>query len=170
MQRLLPLLLFVSMIQIAKGQLIPELEKRNGFKDIKLGTPVDSVKGLKFKKDFKEKDEFDAKLYSVDHPGYAKIGEVSVNKIELKAYKNLIYEILVVADKDTRLMKALESIYGIANYDEKRETYFWRSETLILKFQPHNKHKLEMVYISYLIHNKMKEDKGKKVVDIADDF
>ena len=170
MQRTLLFVLFIATVPVAKGQLIPELEKRNGFKDIKLRMTVDSLKGVKFKKDFKEKDEFEAKLYSIDHPDYAKIGEVAVTKIEVKTYKDLIYEILVITDKDTRLMKALESIYGRADYDEKGETYFWRSQTLMLKFRPHHKNKLEMVYISYLIHNKMKEDKGKKVEDIADDF
>lgn len=170
MQRNFLLFLLLATLQVANGQLIPELEKRNGFKEIKLGMVVDSLKGVKFKRDFKEKNEFDAKLYSVDHPDYATIGEVDVTKIEVKTYKNFIYEILVITDKDTRLMKALESIYGPADYDEKGETYFWRSQTLILKFRPHHKNKLEMVYISYLIHNKMKVDKGKKVEDIADDF
>ena len=93
--------------QMSKGQSIPELERRNGFKDIKLGMVVDSLKGVKFKKDFKERDEFDAKLYSVENPDYAKIGEVGVSKIEVKTYKNLIYEIQVVTEKDVRLMKAL---------------------------------------------------------------
>ena len=163
-------LILVIPVLIAKSQQNPELERRNGFKDIKLGMLADSVKGIKFKKDFKEKDEFESKLYSVEHPDYSKIGEVSVNKIEIKAYKGLIYQIHVVTDKDPRLMKALESIYGIATYDIKRETYFWKGQTLVLKFKPHNKNKLEMVYSSYLVINKMKEDKGKKVEDIAEDF
>ncbi|MBT1703422.1 hypothetical protein [Chryseosolibacter indicus] len=147
-----------------------ELEKRHGFKDIKLNTPVDSVKGVKLKKEFKERNEFDAKLYEVDHPAYKKIGEVNVKQVELKAYKGLIYQIFVVADKDPRLMKALESIYGKADYDMKNETYFWKGSSIMLKFKSHSKNELEMVYDSPVVYSKMKEDKAKKIENIADDF
>ena len=152
------------------AQDVNELEKRNGFKDIKLATPVDSVKGAKFRKDIRENDEFDAKLYAVEHPDYEKIGEVPVKKIELKSYKGLIYEIVVVTDKDPRLMKALESIYGLAEYDMKRETYFWKGNGVTLKFRSHSRYNLEMVYNSLLIRKMMKDDKTKKVEAIADDF
>jgi hypothetical protein len=147
-----------------------ELARRNGFKDIKLTMPGDSVKGAKFKKDFKERKEFEARLYEVDHPDYKKIGEVNVNKVEIKTYKNLVYEILVVADKDPRLMKALESIYGQAEYDLINETYFWRADNLSLKFRSHSKNQLEMLYTSTIVLKMMKADKGKKVEAIADDF
>jgi len=132
--------------------------------------PVDSVKGVKFKKDIKEKDEFPAKLYATEHPDYSKIGEVAVNRVELKAYKGLVYEITVIAEKDTRLMKALESIYGKANYDQLNELYFWTADNLIMKFKSHSRNQLEMVYTSHIVHKMMKEDKNKKVEDIADDF
>ena len=152
------------------SQDIAELDKRNGFKDIKLGYPIDSVTGYKLQKEFKEKDEFPAKLYNVENPDYEKIGEVKVNKVELKTYNDLIYEIKVVANKDSRLMKALESLYGEADYDVKNDTYFWKTENLILKFQSEGKNRLVLLYISYGIHRTMKDDKNKKVEDIANDF
>lgn len=152
------------------SQDISELDKRNGFKDIKLGSPIDSVTGYKLQKEFKEKDEYPAKLFSIDNPEYEKIGEVKVNKVELKTYKDLIYEIKVVANKDSRLMKALESLYGKADYDLKNDTYFWKTENLILKFQSEGKNKLVLLYVSYGLHRMMKEDKDKKVDDIANDF
>jgi hypothetical protein len=155
---------------ILSAQNMSELERRNGFKDIKLGIAPDSLKGLKFKKDFKEKDEFEAKLYSVENEAYGKIGEVNVDKIEIKTYKNQIYQIHVVTDKDTRLMKALESIYGKSEYDMKRETYFWKGSTLILKFKSQSKTKLQLIYTSYAVLDQMQLDKNKKVQDIADDF
>ena len=167
--KLLPLLILFFAFT-ASAQKINELEKRNGFKDLKLGMPVDSIKGIKLKKEFKERDEFDAKLYSVDDPLYASIGEVAVNKIELKAYHDKVYQIHVVTDKDPRLMKALESIYGIAQYDMKRETYFWTGQTLVLKFRSASRNQLEMIYTSFLVLNEMKSEKDKKVTDIADDF
>jgi hypothetical protein len=152
------------------AQNLNELEKRNGFKDIQLGSIADSVKGVKLKKEFKERDQFPAKLFSVDHPTYNQIGEVKVKEVEVKAYKDLIYEIQVVTDKDPRLMKALESLYGKPDYDMKNETYFWRSEKLILKFRAHGKNHLELTYYSYPVAALMKEDKEKKVDDIANDF
>ncbi|MEO5602476.1 MAG: hypothetical protein ABIR06_16260 [Cyclobacteriaceae bacterium] len=155
----------------ATSQDIAELERRNGFKDLKLSMPVDSIKGeKKFKKDFNEQNQYPSKLYTYEDPDYIKIGEIPISKIEFKTYKNLIYQIHVVTDKDTRLMKALESIYGTADYDMKKETYFWKGQTLILKFRSHSRNQLELVYTSYLMLNLMKADKGKKVEDIADDF
>lgn len=170
MSRFSLFIFFLSAAIITIAQEVTELERRNGFKDIKLGMVVDSLKGIKFKKDFKERDEFDAKLFTVENADYEKIGEVDIKKIELKTYKNLIYEIIVIADKDPRLMKALESIYGKSEYDMKQETYFWKGTNITLKFRSHSGSKLEMIYTSYLVHKMMKEDKGKKIEDIADDF
>ncbi len=164
------ILLFVLIVNGALAQDLTELDKRNGFKDIKLGISVDSIRGAKLKKEFKERDEFPAKLFEVVNPAYEKIGEVSVKSVELKTYKNLIYEIHVVVDKDTRVMKALESLYGKSEYDMKSEIYFWKTKNLVLKFGPSGKHHLELTYISYPIHKMMTEDKGKKVDDIAEDF
>ena len=153
------------------GQDIAELERRNGFKNLKLGMHIDSVQGeKKFKKEFREQDEFVASLYSVEHPDYQKIGEVPVSRVEVKTYKGEVYQIHVITDKDPRLMKALESIYGPSDYDLKKETYFWKGKTLILKFRSFSRNQLEMIFTSYLLLNKMKQDKGKKVEDIADDF
>jgi hypothetical protein len=164
-------LLFMLIAFVSSAQKkIAELEKRNGFKDLKLGMPIDSVRGWKLKKEFKEKDEFDARLYSVEDPLYASIGEVKVNSVELKTYKDQVYQIHIVTDKDPRLMKALESIYGIAEYDMKRETYFWKGQTLVLKFRSYSRNQLEMIYTSFNVLNQMKDDKGKKVQDIADEF
>lgn len=169
LRRILPptLLVLITTI-ISFSQNIGELEKRNGFKDIKLGMIVDSLKGTRLKKEFKEKEEFPAKLYSVEGTEYANIGETKVAKVDVKTYKDLIYEINVITSKDPRLMKALESIYGKADYDLKRETYFWKSENLILKFRSHSKSQLELVYISYPVLKQMKVDKDQKIDDIAD--
>lgn len=165
------LLIILATCFSATSQDIAELERRNGFKDLKLGIPLDSVKGeKKLKKEFKEQGEFLSRLYGVEHPDYKKIGEVGVNRVEIKTYNDLVYQIHVVTDKDPRLMKALESIYGTADYDIKKETYFWKGNTLVLKFRSLSRNQLEMTFSSYLILKMMKQDKGKKVEDIADDF
>jgi len=166
--RILVLVLFAFSNSFGQG--LSELDKRSGFKDIRLATPVDSVKGSKLIKEFKERDEFPAKLFEVENADYEKVGEVKVHKVELKTYKDLIYEINVITDKDERLMKALESLYGKSEYDMKNETYFWKTDSLILKFKSQGKHRLQMLYISYNVHKMMRGDKDKKVDDIANDF
>lgn len=167
-----PTIFFVLLMSgfLSFAQDISELEKRNGFKDIKLATPVDSVKGARYRKDIREAGEFEAKLYTVEDPAYEKIGEVAIKKLELKAYRGYIYEITVVTEKDPRVMKALESIYGLAEYDMKNETYFWKSDDITLKFRAHNRNSLELIFHSALVRKMMKEDKEKKVEAIADDF
>ncbi len=170
MIRQLTFLLFAGIVVSGHGQGIEELDKRHGFKDIRLGMHADSVLGGKLKKEIREQNEFPAKLYEVDHPSYDRIGEVKVKRIEMKAYKDSVYEISVIVDKDPRLMKALESVYGKADYDMKNETYFWKTENLILKFRSSGKNHLELLYTSFIIHRMMKDDKNRKVEEIANDF
>lgn len=147
-----------------------EFDKRNGFKDIKLASPIDSVKGTEFKKDFKEKGNYPAKLYIVDHPDYKSIGEVAIHKIEIKTYKGLIYEILVITEKDERLMKGLERALGPSGYNVRDETYNWSGKKGSLKFRSHSKNELELLYNSFVVYALMKEDKSKKIDDISDDL
>lgn len=160
----------VAMISTAYGQNVAELERRNGFKDIKLGIAVDSIKGTILEKEFKERNEFPAKLFRVENEAYNTIGEVKVSRVELKSYKDTIYEIGVWTAKDPRLMKALESLYGRADFDMKNDTYFWKTDNIILKFKAEGKSKLVLTYISPPVHKAMKADKDKKVDDIANDF
>lgn len=147
-----------------------ELAKRNGFKDIQLGTPVDSVVGSKFKKDIKEKNEYPAALYEVDNPEYKSIGEVKVKKVELKVYKGLIYQIDVITNKDTRLMKGMEKAYGKPKYILPTDSYNWVADSLSLTFKDHSKKEIKLTYRSYPVLKMMRVDKGKKIDDIADDF
>jgi hypothetical protein len=147
-----------------------ELARRNGFKDIKLGDPVDSVKGAVFKKDFIELKEFPAKLYEVEHADYQKIGTVEVKHIELKTYKGYIYEINVSTAKDPQVMKALEKSYGKATYSIREERYYWRApDTLSLIYKGH-KHKIDLTYRSAPVRKMMFADKGKKLEEVAEDF
>ncbi len=149
---------------------LTELDKRNGFKQIKMGMPVDSVPGSRLKKTFTEKGNHPAELYEVVHPDYQFIGEVKILKLELKAYRGMVYEIRVLTEKDPRLMKALESNLGPPAYDVRNKRYTWNGKNLSLSFRPAGKNDLELLYVSYVIHNLMKEDKKQKVQDIADDF
>lgn len=167
--RLLFLFIFISQALFGQDNLT-ELDRRNGFKQIRLTMPVDSVPGVKLKKEFTEKGNHPAALYEVIHPDYQSIGEVKIHKVELKAYKGQVYEIVVITDKDPRLMKALEGSLGPATYDVRNRRYTWTGKNLSLAFRPVGKNQLELRYVSYLIQASMKADKKKKVEEIANDF
>ncbi len=152
------------------AQDLAELDRRNGFKDLKLGTSIDSVKGASFKKETKEKNEFPVKLYLVDNPEYKNIGEVKVKRVEVKTYKDLVYEIVVIVNKDTRLMKGMQKSFGKPIYIVPTETYNWKTDNLSLTFQNHSKNELRLAYRCYPILKMMRADKGKKIDDIASDF
>lgn len=146
-----------------------ELDRRNGFKDIKLASPIDSVKGVTFKKDFKH-NGLPVKLYVIEHEDYASIGEVKVNQIEASTYKGLIYQLVVITEKDTRLMKGMESALGKPVYNVRDESYNWAGQNVGLKFRSHSKNQLSLDYNSSIIGKMMQEDKKQKVKDIANDF
>ncbi|MBZ0247465.1 MAG: hypothetical protein K8H85_16100 [Cyclobacteriaceae bacterium] len=164
------ILLFLLAQFVCLAQDDSELAKRNGFKDIILGMPVDSVVGSKFKKDILEKNEFSAALYEVDNPNYKNIGEVKVKKLELKSYKGLVYQIDVITHKDTRLMKGMERLYGKPKYILPTDSYNWTADSLSLTFKDHSKREIKLTYRSYPVLMQMRIDKGKKIDDIADDF
>ena len=162
--------LFLCITTAAVSQDGEELMKRNGFKDLQLGSEIGTVVGATFKKDIKEKNEFPAKLYQVKNPEYASIGEVIVKKVEVKTYKDFVYEINVITDKDTRLMKGMEMAYGKPVYIIPTDTYNWKAETLSLTFKNNSKKTILLTYRCYPVLKMMAEDKGKKIEDIADDF
>ncbi len=163
-----PILLLITFSVLSQD--VNELARRNGFKDIKLGSLVDSVKGAVFQKEFVELKEFEAKLYEVKNDAYKKIGDADVKSVELKTYKGLIYEIIVTTPKDPRIMRGLEKSYGKAAYNLRTEHYAWRApDQLSLVFKGHNK-ELKLIYKSIPVVKMMYADKKKKVEEIADDF
>jgi hypothetical protein len=166
------LILFMMIISqvLASAQDTAELARRNGFKDIKLGTPIDSIKGAQFKKEIKEKYEFPAKLFEVENEAYKNIGDVKVRRIELKTYKDLIYEIVVITDKDTRLMKGMIKSFGQPKYILTTDTYNWLAQDLSLTFRDYSRNEIKLTYRSYPVIKMMYADKGKKIDAIAEDF
>jgi hypothetical protein len=147
-----------------------ELDRRNGFKDLKLNMPIDSVKGAEFKKDVKEKNEFPAKLWEVENDEYKSIGEVKVKSVEVKTYKDIIYEIVVTTHKDTRLMKGLMRSFGQPKYILTTDTYNWVGETLGLTFNGQARNEIKLTYRCFPVIKMMFADKGKKIDEIAEDF
>lgn len=146
-----------------------ELDRRNGFKDIKLGSTIDSVKEAVFKKDIIELKMFPAKIYETKHTGYKSIGEVAVKKLQLKTYKGLIYEINVYLPKDPRVMQGLEKSYGASTFSVRMRAYYWKAENLSLVFKGDGK-KIHLTYKSAPMLKMMHEDKNKKVEQVAEEF
>jgi len=160
------LILFNACLQ---AQNTSELDRRNGFKDIKLGSPIDSVKDAVLKKDIIELKMFPAKIYETRHTDYKSIGEVAVQKLQLKTYKGLIYEINVYLPKDPRVMQGLEKSYGAATYSVRMHAYYWKAENLSLVFKGDGK-KIHLTYKSAPMLKMMHEDKSKKVEQVAEEF
>lgn len=152
------------------SQDIQELERRMGFKDIKLGADISTIEGAEFKKEFKNKEDVSAKLYRVVHKNYESIGDIKVRSLELNVYRHKIYEIVVVTDKDPRLMKSLEEAFGRAEYNVRSDSYIWLAESLSLSFTSRSKKELEMVYRSASVIKQMKEDKRKDIKKLSSDF
>lgn len=170
MTRVIIFLAALFLNTVATAQDSAELNRRNGFKEIKLGTPIDSIRGAVFKKEIKEKNEFPAKLFEVEDESLMSIGEVKVRKIELKTYKDLIYEIMVITDKDTRLMKGMKKSFGEPKYILTTDSYNWLAENLSLTFKDHSRNEIRLTYRCYPVLKMMVADKGKKIDDIAEDF
>lgn len=165
---LLPILLISTNLVIAQNS--AELDKRNGFKDIKLGSIVDSVKGLVYKRDITTKDGQVLKVHITEHPDYKKIGEVEVEEVELTSYNSMIHTIKVRTVKDLRLMKGMEMALGKAEWDVRNEQYLWKGTQLGLTFKSVDKNEIELTYTSIPVIQQMKTDLKKKVEEIADDF
>lgn len=168
MKQFLSLMLF-TITSTLLAQDVNELERRNGFKEIKLGISIDSVKGATFKKDIIERKEFQAKLYETEYPEYMIIGDVEVKRISIKTYKGLIYEMDVITVKDPKVMRGLEKSYGKATYSIRTESYYWKGQTLNLIYKGHRKD-IKLTYRSSPVIRMMYEDKGKKVEEVAVDF
>jgi hypothetical protein len=151
------------------GQDVSELDRRNGFKSILLGSPIDSVKNAEYKKDIIERKEFAAKVYETDHPDYKTIGEVPVKKVQLNTYNGLIYEIHVYLHKDPRVMQGLEKAFGAATHSMRMNAYYWKSEKLSLIYEGEGK-QIHLTYRSAPIIRMMYADKNKKVDDVSQDF
>lgn len=166
--RVLPILILI-IVHVAHAQDVTELERRNGFKEIKLGMLIDSVKSAEFKKDLIERKEFPVKQYETKHPDYMTIGDVPVKLISLKAYKGIIYEIDVITGHDPKVMRGLEKSYGKATYSLRTESYYWKAQTLTLVYKGHRK-EVKLTYRSVPVIRMMYVDKGKQIEEVADDF
>lgn len=170
MVRMLWVLLFLVSIGVS-GQGLDELEKRNGFKDIKLMSLVTKYEGLELKKEGVEDERFpNTTIYSAKKGYYETIGKLKIYDLEVYAYKDSIYQINVVTEKDPNLYKGMKKLFGEPEYAYGSERYYWGTDKLRLAYGSYSRNKIEMVYFSHLMVEKRKQEKKQVVEDIADDF
>ncbi|MDH5396573.1 MAG: hypothetical protein OEX02_00395 [Cyclobacteriaceae bacterium] len=155
-----------------KGQSVEELDKRNGFKDIKLNSEITQYDELEFKKKIKDEVFPDAKLYVNKKGSYTTIGNIPVIGVEVSTYKDRIFQIRVETDKNTNLYKGLATAFGEGSWSLRKKAYVWSAENLSLVFRSvgKNKESLELIYYSYVMVRERKEEKKEYVREVSDDF
>ena len=147
-----------------------ELDKRNGFQDIKLASAVGDYEGLEYEKDIEDKIFPEAKLYAAKKGYYESIGSLKIYDLEVKVYRDSIYQIRIVTEKDPNLYKGLKGIFGEPEYAYGTNKYYWQSDKIKLLYSSHSNNKIEMVYNSFVMREKLKEDRKEVVDDIMSDF
>ena len=78
---------------------------------------------------------------------YTSIGSVKVHAVELKTYKDKIFEIRVETDMDPKLYQGLVKILGEdGKWSARNKSYYWGSDNLNLQFKKISKKRLQLLY------------------------
>jgi hypothetical protein len=150
------------------AQNVAELNNRNGFKDLKMNSSVLDYKGLEFKKDIVDNLYPEAKLYVPIKGYYESIGSLKIYDLQVKTYRDSIFQIIVVTDGD--IYKGLKAAFGEPEFHYRAKYHYWMAENLRLSYISPKKNKLELRYESFLMREKLKKDKREVVEAIVDDF
>ncbi len=145
-----------------------ELDKRNGFKNIKLLSKATDYPELKFNKNQEEEDKA---VYIRSSGALQKIGTIPIKELNVYTYKGLIYRIEVSTGKNTTLYKGLTKAYGKAEFAVVSNVYVWKGEKVALTFASQKGGKrVVMNYTTPLIKDIIKQDEEQKLKDLSDDF
>lgn len=166
--RILLTLFFIGFSLSGYSQSSEELDKRNGFKDIKLLTDVSLYPGLEFWKDDKSKP--DHAIYRSKKGSYEKIGDVEISKITVYTYRDLIFEIEVIATKDEKLFRSLEKAYGKINSSIAASYSYWDGKKVRLNYETVGKKNLKLTYRSKQIKQLIALDKKKAIDSLSTEF
>jgi len=162
------MLFLIGASTISNSQNGDELDLRNGFKDIKLLSEVSTYSGLVFSKDDKEKP-FHA-TYKTKNGAYDYIGEVEIKKLTVYTYKNQIYQIDVIAEKNEKLFRSLEKAYGKIKYSMGSQVSYWEGKKVRLNYESESSKKIKLTYLSKDISKIIALDKKKAVDSLATEF
>lgn len=145
-----------------------ELDNRNGFKDIKLLTEASDYDGLEFWKP--QRDKEDHALYRKTRQAYNEIGEVRIFKLTVYTYRELIYKIVIITEKDEQLFRSLEKAFGKIKYSVGSQVSFWEGEKVRLTYESESGNKIKLSYSAKGIHKIIAADKKKAVDSLATEF
>ena len=166
--RILTTLLFLCFSIASFGQFSEELDKRNGFKDLKILTDVSSYQGLEYWKD--EKGKPDHAIYRARKGNYENIGEVEIYKIVVYTYRNLIYKIEVITVNNEKLYRSLDKAYGKINSSLAASYSFWDGKNLRLKYETIGTKKIKLTYLSKQIKQMISLDKKSAIDSLSSEF
>jgi hypothetical protein len=163
------IILFVYTLPLfAEAQNSSELDKRNGFKDIKLLTDISTLEGLEYWKAQKDKPKYD--LYKNTKEAYRNIGNVKVFKVTVYTYRNLAYKIEVISEKDEKLFRSLEKAFGKIKYSMGSQVSYWAGEHVRLTYESVNAGKIKLTYSAHGINQIIASDKKKAVDSLSSEF
>ena len=166
--RILITLLFLGFSLSGFGQFSEELDKRNGFKDLKILTDVASYPGLEYWKD--DKDKPNHAIYKAVKGRYENIGDVEIYKITVYAYRNQIFKIEVITANNEKLYRSLEKAYGKINSSIAASYSFWDGEKVRLNYETLGAKKIKLTYLSKQIKQMIALDKKKAVDSLSSEF
>ena len=146
------------------------LDEKNGFQDIKLNSEVSLYSGLGLKKKIVMKDIPDTELFMPKSGFYKDVGGIKIHKLEVIAYRGIVYEITITAEKEPKFYKGLEKTYGKGVYSMRDNKYHWKGTKLNMEYNSYGKSKIRLKYHSFEVDTLIKEDKIKEIEGIADDF
>lgn len=159
--------LLLSTTLVCQAQNV-ELDKRNGFKNIKLLTKATDYEELKFDK---EQDEENKAVYVRKTGEFQTIGEIQIKELNVYTYNDIIYRIEVATGKNTQLFKGLEKAYGKSKFAVVANVYVWQGNHVKLTFASEKGGKrIVMNYSSPKIKEIIKKDKEQKIEDLSNDF
>jgi len=158
------------MAQSSLAQTTEELDKRNGFKDIKLATEVHQYEGLEYKEEIADELFKTLSVYVKKKGYYESIGSIKIHDVEVLAYKGEVYQIKVITEKNPKLYRGLKKAFGEPTFSPRGDNYYWSTDNLGLTFGNNAKSKLQLLYTSYVMKGRLKEDKKEEIEDISEDF
>ena len=165
-------ILFLILIMIvgidSYGQSTKELDKRNGFKDIKLLTEAKSYPGLEFSKEVKDKPDYS--IYKAKKGSYESIGDVKILKMTVYTYRDLIYKIEVTTGKNEQLFRSLEKAFGQITSSIASKNSGWYGEKVSLVYEVDGAKKVNLIYSSKEIKLIIAKDKKKDIDSLSSEF
>lgn len=120
------------------SQDIKKLDEKNGFKTIKFGMNVDSLKKKTPMLLVESHPKTKTYYYSVSSLEFKKVGNAFIDKVYICSYNNKVYAIMLETKgfgNSRAILDVFESAYGAGYKDNKYiESYLWSSPNILLSY------------------------------------